>query len=638
VAGLVSAAHHVAVTRIGPATLAALVIAVGGSLTLPARPAAAATTTQVDQRYAITATLRVSDGHLDAVEVLTITNRSSLGIDFVNLSVIPRALGYLTIDRAVTVDGAAVTTSWTTTTNLRVPLGRVVAPGATAVIRLPFELDVGRSLGAFGARLSRENGVISFGEWFPILSRQHDSYGVGDPQVSFNAQRIRLDLTTTTTLPRHAVACPGLVSAPPTTGTRWACETANVRDFSFVVNPDFRLTTRTLGVTTIRVYTETVDGHLTADRARTALTGMNQRFGTYPYADLVLAEVGALGGFSMEYPRAIHLTRSKVTDPYVISHEVAHQWFYGLLGNDQMIEPWLDEGFADFSARELMGIGVSECSARDVDSSVFAWPAGLIDGGDWTSCDGYFHTVFYQGTAFLRAVEAAMGSSDFSAAIRAFVASRRYGVTTTRQLLDHLEAWDSANLLPIYRRYLFRYDPPVVTSRLPANGDAYALPTTAVSVTFSRSVANVSGSSFALRETATGASVSATVTYDPSRRRAVLRPTSPLSWDRSYTAVLGSSIRDGFGNALSGQSWTFRTARGATFASPLPLAIAGGTHTGYRYASSGAVVSSLTATLARASGAPASMRALINGRWHFFVTAGIWAGFWLPESDRVHPQ
>ena len=106
----------------------------------------------------------------------------------------------------------------------------------------------------------------------------------------------------------------------------------------------------------------------------------------------------------MEYPRAIHLTRSKVTDSYVINHEVAHQWFYAQLGNHQMLEPWLDEAFADFSARYLMGIGVNHCSSRDVDSSVFAWEAGLTAGGDWQSCDGYFHAVFYKGTEFLNAI------------------------------------------------------------------------------------------------------------------------------------------------------------------------------------------------------------------------------------------
>ena len=448
----------------------ALILALAATMAPMAAPTAhAATTTDVTQRYVITATLDPASGWMDAVETVTLTNRSAFGIDHVNLSVIPRVLGYLAMDRPVTVDGASVATSWTTTTNLRVPLPERLGQGETAVIRVPFSLSIGKSPDAFSARLSRQNGVISFGEWFPILSREHDSYGVGDPQVSYNAELIRLELTTTSPLGRNAVACPGLVVAPAATGTGWICEVENVRDFSFVVNPRFRLTARTVGETTMRVYTETVAGDVTADLAEDALIRLGEAFGTYPWADLVLAEVGAGGGFSMEYPRAIHLTRGKVTDTYVLYHEVAHQWFYAQLGNDQMLEPWLDEGFADFSARYLMGTGENQCSRRDVDSEVFAWPAGLTTGGDWTSCDGYFHTVFYKGTEFLNAVRAAMGDAAFFAAMREFLDDNRYGVTTTRNLLDHLQAWGPrpAELLPLYQAYLAEYDTPVRPSARP---------------------------------------------------------------------------------------------------------------------------------------------------------------------------
>ncbi|MGH2428222.1 MAG: M1 family aminopeptidase [Candidatus Limnocylindria bacterium] len=436
-----------------------LVLAMGTPMLAPTT-AEAATTTRVTQSYEIEATLDVAAGRLDAVQILTLTNDAPFDIDHVNLSVIPRALGYLTMDEAVTVDGEATETSWTTSINLRVPLPEPLEPRETAEIQVPFQLTVGTSTDAFTARLSRENGVISFGQWFPILSREHEVYGIGDPQISYNAESIRLELTTTSALGRDAVACPGLVSAPETTGTSWVCHAEDVRDFSFVVNPAFRLTTRSVGETTMRVYTETVSGTVTADLAETALIGLDEAYGMYPWPDLVLAEVGSGGGFSMEYPRAIHLTRTKVTDPYVIYHEVAHQWFYAQLGNDQMLEPWLDEGFADFSARYLMGIGENHCSPRPVDSEVFAWPAEPISGGDWTSCDGYFHTVFYKGTAFLNAVRAAMGEAEFFAALREFIDDNRHGFVTSQDLLEHLRAATDADLVPIYEQYLAEYEEP----------------------------------------------------------------------------------------------------------------------------------------------------------------------------------
>jgi hypothetical protein len=431
--------------------LSLLILLVG----MPIAPSAASAVTSVNlaQRYRIAATLDVAAGRLDAIESLTVTNRSSTTLDHLNLSVVPRALGYLTMPEPVSVDGMRVDAEWTTGINLRVPLPDL-EPGGTARIRIPFTLQIGRSPDAFTARTSAENGVLSFGQWFPILSTEHDVYGLGDPQVSFTADVIRLKLTTTAAFGRNAVACPGRREAPGASGTAWMCESNDVRDFSFVVNPRFRLTERRVGDTDLRVYTETVSGTATADLAAEALTGFSEAFGDYPWPDLVLAEVGSGGGFSMEYPRMIHLTRGKVADPYVVYHEVAHQWFYAQLGNDQQREPWLDEGFADFSARWLMGIGENQCSTRPVDSEVFAWDAGPTTGGDWTSCDGYFHAVFYRGTEFLNAIRSTMGEDAFFGAIRDWVSRYRGGFVTGERLLRHLQSWTDADLRPVYAVYL----------------------------------------------------------------------------------------------------------------------------------------------------------------------------------------
>ncbi|HET6380158.1 MAG TPA: hypothetical protein VFH63_03870 [candidate division Zixibacteria bacterium] len=426
---------------------------------LPPAQAQALTTTRVSQRYQLTATLEVDAGRLVVDETIIVTNRAAYPIDHLNLSVLPRAFGFITFTGDVTVDGAPAETAWTTTTNLRVTLPEPLPQHRSVTIRIPFRLDVGSAGGAFTARLSRDRGVLSFGHWFPILSREHDGYAVGDPQVTWNADAIRLDLTTTTPLPRDAVACAGLVEAPETSGSHWSCLTGNVRDMSFVVNPAFRMTERRVGLVRLKVYTQTVEPDRTADMAASALERMSQAFGRYPWPDLVMAEVGASDGFSMEYPRMVHLTRSKVADPYVVNHEVAHMWFYAQLGNDQMLEPWLDEGWADWATRWLLNRGESQCSGRPIDTPVFAWPAGLTRGGDWQSCDGYFHTVFYKTSEFLNRVRARMGDEAFFGAMRDFIAEHRYGVVTSDQLLLHLERRSAADLEPLYRAYLGTWEP-----------------------------------------------------------------------------------------------------------------------------------------------------------------------------------
>ena len=61
-----------------------------------------------------------------------------------------------------------------------------------------------------------------------------------------------------------------------------------------------------------------------------------------------------------------------------------------------------------------------------------------------------------------------------------------------------------------------------------------------------------------------------------------------------------------------------------------------GRRTGYAYWSSGEVRSSRTVTLGSRSGAPVAAWAVINGQPTFYVTAGGWRGYWLPESSGVH--
>ncbi len=105
---------------------------------------------------------------------------------------------------------------------------------------------------------------------------------------------------------------------------------------------------------------------------------------------------------------------------------------------------------------------------------------------------------------------------------------------------------------------------PTIASRSPASGSVGVAVTRAVSATFSEPVKGVSTSSFVLRSKATGAAVSATVSYDATARKAVLRPSSVLAAGQSYVATASTAIRDSAGNALSATSWTFTTQASTT--------------------------------------------------------------------------
>ena len=89
------------------------------------------------------------------------------------------------------------------------------------------------------------------------------------------------------------------------------------------------------------------------DDAVAALQVYSDRYGPYPSRDMAIVEA-PLTFHGMEFP-GLSLIGSQVYNQYrkdletLVVHEVAHQWWYNQVGSDQIMNPWLDEGLAEFS-------------------------------------------------------------------------------------------------------------------------------------------------------------------------------------------------------------------------------------------------------------------------------------------------
>ncbi|MBN2656293.1 MAG: hypothetical protein JXR86_04475 [Spirochaetales bacterium] len=87
-----------------------------------------------------------------------------------------------------------------------------------------------------------------------------------------------------------------------------------------------------------------------------ALKIFERHLGPYPYntLNIVSGPLGSQAG-GMEYPGIIVLNDNYYTNEdshylqVVIAHETGHQWFYNLVGNDPVMEPWLDESFTQYA-------------------------------------------------------------------------------------------------------------------------------------------------------------------------------------------------------------------------------------------------------------------------------------------------
>ena len=197
-----------------------------------------------------------------------------------------------------------------------------------------------------------------------------------------------------------------------------------------------------------------------------------------------------------------------------------------------------------------------------------------------------------------------------------------------------------------YYTYAFAGDPsrtfgmnvasgPTVVSRSPAPSSTGQTMSPAVTVRFSEPVVGVGTGSMVLRQGSTV--VSATVTYTDSTATAVLRPVRPLAPLATYSMALSSSIRDAAGNSLAWTTWSFKTAWSETYSPNRTLSFATGTYTGYRFGSTGAITAKRSYTLTRSSSAPTSKRSAVTGQtggW-YYVTSGIWAGYWIREATSI---
>src|SRR4029450_246068 len=128
-----------------------------------------------------------------------------------------------------------------------------------------------------------------------------------------------------------------------------------------------------VGSTRVRYfYRSSANAALILDAAADAFRSMQARLGACPYP--IYKVVQSAGGFGMESPGLTWVPYGvgSANLRYLLAHETAHQWFYGVVGNDQARQPFADEAVADFVARDVTGTRrSSRCSTGRLEMWVY---------------------------------------------------------------------------------------------------------------------------------------------------------------------------------------------------------------------------------------------------------------------------
>jgi hypothetical protein len=358
----------------------------------------------------------------------TIYNTSGGPIDRLNLNTIAARLGAMKLG-PVTVDGVTVPASISDQT-IVVPLGGILPEGAATIVRVRYAASVKSSLTGSNWMFTRTNGVLDLYRWLPWVSRgiKFDRPNHGDPFETPVSRAVKVKIGASIPLVLATTGDRQSISADRKTQVFVA---NNVRDFTVTAATDYRTSDRVVGSTTVRVYYRPgAPGAAMLDAAADAFDAYRKRLGPYPYATFKVVQ--SAGGYGMESPRLIWIPTGVASSNlrYLAAHETAHQWFYGLVGDDQATEPFTDEAVADFVARNILGLKrASRCSTGRLDLRIYDYSA---------TC--YYEQIYIQGGNLLDAARVKMGSTAFWAALKGWVDANRYRIATTQSLLQALDA------------------------------------------------------------------------------------------------------------------------------------------------------------------------------------------------------
>jgi hypothetical protein len=310
----------------------------------------------------------------------------------------------------------------------RVALRRRLAAGDSTRVLLSFTLTLGA--GSFD-RFGTDAGTSWWASGAPLLAWEPGVGWARDPFVGVQGETATSPAADTAVSVSAPAALTVLMTgnqdppSEPRSGRRtWTSTEQAARDVSVAVGA---FTTRDATTAEgVRVTVGVLPGSgLTADRladwTTSAVTELAGHLGPFPYRTLTVPYLGDYGG-GIEYPSSILLAAG---DRPVLVHEVAHMWFYGMVGDDQYRDPWLDEAFASFAEKlvdPLPDAAVDQALAQpgDVGDAIGAFP----------DSNRYFSVVYGKGEAALLTARRTAGPAVFDAAVRCYVNANAWTIAT----------------------------------------------------------------------------------------------------------------------------------------------------------------------------------------------------------------
>lgn len=428
--------------------------------------------------YQLTLELDVAHRRLVGRQQVTFPNRTGVDLNEIVLRLypnLPQYGGQMGIG-PVWVNGERGTSYLRADdTSLLIPLSQQLAPEASATISMTFDVEIPQ----------RDSGYVLFGYsqdiWslpsaYPLLAVHDGSSWREDIAPAFSdavfadvaCYEVSLTLPSTLTL----VTTGSVVSDNLTADGRRTHRIVGgpLREFTWLANPDYLVAETLAQGVSVRSYYLPGDeaaGQAALNTAAAALRIYSDAFGSYPYAEMKVVEA-PVNYFGMEYPglNLIGLAlyrdrRAELEDR--LAHEIAHQWWYAQVGNDQINTPWLDEGLAEYSTatyyREVYGqarvntlinqrwLVPYQVAVDDGLDAIVNQPASAF-GGE------YEIIVYGKAALFFDALRQELGDETYQAVLREYLVRYRWRIATPSDFLGMAESVSGQDLDALYNHWI----------------------------------------------------------------------------------------------------------------------------------------------------------------------------------------
>ena len=362
-------------------------------------------------------------------------------------------------------------------TLLKIPIDK---SAATQNITLEYSVSVPRS----STRLGYGDSFASLNFFYPSLAVyeggwRDDAYAeIGDPFFSECADfYVTLTLDSSFEVAASGIPCEAALFQMDGKNLKTVEIVAErIRDFGLAVG-DFNRSATTLSLAAGEVevnyfYLADDAPDQTLTRAASSLKVFDSAFGDYPYPSFTFVQMPLDGAGGMEYGAFASVSpASRESYLDAVTHEIAHQWWYCTVGNDQINSAWMDEGLSEFCTYFYHKLaGESAAFSRSIFTVSSSYndfvsvmrPVGFDASmqrplSTYLSNGEYVAVTYQKGTLLFDHLLSIVGEKKFVAALKEYYASNKFLVATPSSLAAAFKT-QGFDVAPILDSWLFCKD------------------------------------------------------------------------------------------------------------------------------------------------------------------------------------